>query len=169
MLASTKEVHRGATRSEEKTGLLSNLESRVSRIGFIVSLMLCAFFVGLALSWTTVRAYRNERDDLLRRAGFTTIQMELAAAALNAEEGRFEEARLNASNFYRDLRDRYDTDDSLQAPRAREEVRTILSRRDEVIFLLGRGDTSAARILADGFFKLRSIDTPQAAEEHSGD
>ena len=101
----------------------------------VIAIMVTAFLLGFALSSTSAGASERDPENMLGRASLAFIQLEPASTALGAERGRFDEARLNASSFFRNLRARYEL---------------------------------ASEILAQEFFRLRTIGPPDAARDSGG-
>jgi len=122
------------------------------RIGLIAGAIILAFLVGFA--WQFVRAQRLAHTlDSTRRA-LATSQSEatLGAAAIEAQQGRYETSRQLASDFFTAIQG--------EVARASESVppavTTILGQRDSVITLLSRNDGQAATLLSRMFVQYRT-------------
>jgi len=129
----------------------------LKRIAWIAGLMLIAFLVGFVPMWLAANGYERERDSLQNQAHIHAMRHTLASAALNADRGRFDEARAQASSFFTDLRTEFDREESALDPQAKEHVQEMLARRDEVITMLARDDRAAADVLADWYFQFENI------------
>jgi hypothetical protein len=131
--------------------------SILTKIDLVVCLLICAFLAGLALSSPLANIFREEGRELNKRADLTNIRVALAEATLDAQAGRFENARRNASGGFRELRAHFESDDMMQQPETREKVRQILSKREEIMLLIGSRNTDVAEILGDTFYELKNI------------
>ena len=137
------------------------------RVGVSAAALLMAFLLGLIpmgiSRWRAVRQIGAERDSVAnqlteaqRELRRQRLQNSLAAAALDARRGEFETARQAASSFFTLLSQEIDNPaDSALAPAARERLRLLSARRDEIITLLARSDPTSADRLADLYLTYR--------------
>jgi len=122
------------------------------RIGLIAGAIIVAFLVGFV--WQYVRAQQLARTlDSTRRALATTrSEATLGAAAIEAQQGRYETSRQLASDFFTALQG----DVARASASVPPAVTTILGRRDSVITLLSRNDGQAAALLSRMFVEYRA-------------
>lgn len=120
----------------------------VKRFSTVAYLMLLACLAGYAPGWLAARGYEFEINDLRRQTRLNSIRASLAEAALNANRGEFEEARRNSSDFFTNLQAELDREDPLFEAKNRGKLQDILSKRDELITHLARGDKNTATVLS---------------------
>ena len=136
------------------SGTFPPKDRRVHRFATIATVVFFAFILGFVPMWLTARSRTGERDaaqQALRRAG---IENALAAAAIYAARGEYEDARVAASTFYTDLQAEIERPDSSVAA-SRDAVQGILAGRDETITLLARGDPAVAARLSATYVEYR--------------
>lgn len=86
----------------------------------------------------------EQRDAAQRGVRLAQLKNTLSAAVIDVQRGQYEPARQLASDFYTILRREVETDTaSVFTPGQREELRSLLSERDELITLLARSDPAA--------------------------
>jgi hypothetical protein len=120
-----------------------------------------AFLLGFFPMWLAARNYERERDRAVENLRPVELQNDLAAAAMLAQRGEFEQARQRASEFFTALRAEVDRETSA-LNRRRAAVEPVLARLDETITLLARSDAAAAADLADLYFSFRESSQPPA-------
>ncbi len=89
----------------------------------------------------------EQRDAAQRGVRLAQLQGTLSEALIEAQRGQYEPARQLTSDFYTDLRRQIDTSDSFFTPSQRDQLRVLLTERDELITLLARSDPSSAERL----------------------
>jgi len=121
--------------------------------GFIihVDVLLLAFLLGFVPMW--LRSRNAERQLRLAR-----IENSLASAAIDARRGAFETARQAASDFFTFLRAEFNRGvESALSQVEMASLQPLLTRRDEIITLLARGDATSADLLSDLSASYRAI------------
>ncbi len=120
--------------------------------GFILYaiLPLVAFLLGFVPMWWKSRECSSRLPEVERQLGLARLQNDLASAAINARLGDYESARQAASDFFTYVRAETDSEAaSAFSPAQRDLVLPLLTRRDEIITLLARGDPASADMLSD--------------------
>ena len=116
-----------------------------------VALLLLAFLLGLVPMW--LKSRRAERQLSLAR-----IENSLASAAIDAQRGDYETARQAASDFFTFLRTEFNRGvDSTLSQAEMASLQPLLTRRDEIITLLARGDATSADLLSSLYASYRTI------------
>ena len=116
-----------------------------------VALLLLAFLLGLVPMW--LKSRRAERQLSLAR-----MENSLASAAIDARRGDYETARQAASDFFTFLRTEFNREvDSALSRAEMASLQPLLTRRDEIITLLARGDATSADLLSDLYVSYRTI------------
>jgi hypothetical protein len=119
---------------------------------------------GIGAGWQYIRANRlqSQLDTAQRALTLQRLENTLAAAVLEAQRGRYEEARQLASSFFSGLQQ-----DIAQVPdSARQSFEGILQQRDAAITALSRSDPEAGSLLAQLFGRFRtSLGEPMASTE----
>ena len=116
-----------------------------------VALLLLAFLLGLVPMW--LKSRRAERQLSLAR-----MENSLASAAIDARRGDYETARQAASDFFTFLRTEFNRGVDLTLSQAEmASLQPLLTRRDEIITLLARGDATSADLLSDLYVSYRTI------------
>lgn len=116
-------------------------DNRGKRILIYAAVAVVIFLLGLIPMGIMAYSRAVERDQARRELRFCTIQAALASATIDARFGNYEPARQAASNFFTDLRTEIDKgSESVFDQSQRENLRTLLTPRDEVVTLLARGD-----------------------------
>lgn len=133
-----------------------------TRLAVILIVAVAAYVVGFVPGWSKSRSLNRRVSDLRRQLALSEIENKLAAAALEANLGRHEQARQSASQFFTRLRDELDHDkDSALSPAQRDQALQLLNQRDDIITLLARSDPSSSKKLADLYVAFRKL-TPAA-------
>jgi len=123
-----------------------------------VTLLLLAFLAGFVPMWLKSRANAGSLADAQRRLSLARMENSLASAAIDARRGNYETARLAASEFFTVLRT--ETSKGADSAFSDEEIsrlQPLLSRRDEIITQLARGDGTAADLLSDVYVSYREV------------
>ena len=116
-----------------------------------VALLVLAFLLGFVPLW--LRSRNAERQLSLAR-----IENSLASAAIDARRGVYETARQAASDFFTYLRTEFNRGvDSALSQAEISSLQPLLTRRDEIITLLARGDAASADLLSDLYALYRAI------------
>ena len=131
--------------------------NRVKSFATMAYLMLLACLVGYVPGWLAARGHEFEINDLRSQTRVNSIRVSLAEAALNANRGEFEEARRNSSDFFTNLQAELNREDPLFDADDRTKLDSILSRRDEVITQLARGDKNMTTLLSGWYFTTEKL------------
>ncbi len=116
-----------------------------------VALLVLAFLLGFVPLW--LRSRNAERQLSLAR-----MENSLASAAIDARRGVYETARQAASDFFTFLRTEFNRGvDSALSQAEMASLQPLLTRRDEIITLLARGDATSADLLSDLYASYRTI------------
>jgi hypothetical protein len=121
------------------------------RVGIYIIAALIIFLLGLIPMWLKANAAASQRDAAERELHLSKMQNMLASAAIDAQRGEYEPARQEASNFFTTLGEQLDkgeTDKTLTQAQ-RDNLKPLLSQRDDLITLLARSDPAAAPRLLD--------------------
>lgn len=140
-------------RREKDLATEDNAQSEKSsiwkRIAIFVGALVLAFLLGLIPMWMSEREAVKQRDAAQTNLRLSRTENRLAAAAIDARRGEYEQARLSASDFYTDLRAEVERSESAFNADQRRALQPILAQRDEVITLLARNDPAGADRLMD--------------------
>jgi hypothetical protein len=124
---------------------------RIRRFIIHVALLLLAFLLGFVPLW--LKARNAERQLSLAR-----MENSLATAVIDARRGDYETARQAASDFFTFLRTEFNRGvDSTLSQAEISSLQPLLTRRDEIITLLARGDATSADLLSDLYASYRTI------------
>jgi hypothetical protein len=130
--------------------------ARVRRILLYAAILLVVFLLGLVPMWMTARGHARERDAAQAALRISTLQNNLANAAIDARRGEYEPARQAASDFFTNLRAETDRGrDSAFNEAQQGNLRSIFDTRDDTITLLARNDPASADRLVDLYVKYR--------------
>jgi len=128
--------------------------------GFIIHmrLLLLAFLLGYVPMWIKSRQGSGRLAEAERTLSLARMENNLASAAIDARRGDYETARVAASEFFTVLR----TETSKGADSALSEedigrLQPLLTRRDEIITQLARGDATAADLLSEVYVSYRGV------------
>jgi hypothetical protein len=102
------------------------------------------FLLGFLPTWFKADRAMEQRDAAQREVRLNQLENALGAATIDVQRGEFEPARQTMSEFFTKLRAQIDANDSVFSATQREQLRPLLSQRDEVITLLARTDPAAA-------------------------
>ena len=123
------------------------------RVALYASLCIGFFLLGFVPIWFQATRAIEQRDAAQRVVRLGQLENTLAAALIDVQQGEFEPARQLTSDFYMHLRRQIDTPDtSVFSAAQREQLRSLLAERDELITLLARSDPAAT----DRLFNLYS-------------
>ena len=125
------------------------------RVIIYAVVLLAVFLLGLVPMWLVARGRAGERDTAQRDLRLCRLENNLLAAAVDSRRGEYEPARLAASNFFTSLREQADGQQSDLTPAQKENLRPLLSQRDDVITLLARSDPASADRLAEMYMSFR--------------
>jgi hypothetical protein len=102
------------------------------------------FIAAMVTQYVRTQGVRDELARTRTALGVATSEATLYAAAVHAQQGRYEQARQLASRFFTGLQQRV----AEAPPDARGALQAILDRRDATITLLSRADPASAGALA---------------------
>jgi hypothetical protein len=129
----------------------------LGRISIVLSVVLGALLLGFTPMWLTSKAYKNQLDTVITTLRPSVLQNDLATATINAQQGRFEQARQQSSSFFDDLSREVTRDESSFDTAQFETLESILEQRDEIITLLARSDPKGADRLSALYFNFTQV------------
>ena len=131
---------------------------RIRNFIIYVVLLVLAFLLGLVPMWWLNSQCSSSLSDAERQSSLVKMQNTLASAAIDARRGDYETARLAASVFFTSLRTEFNRGvDSALSQAEIADLQPLLTRRDEIITLLARGDATSADLLSDLYVSYRTI------------
>ena len=106
--------------------------------------------------WLRVRDKAADLAVVQRELGLSQMENDLSEAVIDARRGHYEPARQTASDFFTGLRNQVDKEDNPAiSANQRESLKGLLTRRDDIITLLARGDPAAADRLSNFYVAYR--------------
>jgi hypothetical protein len=127
-----------------------SLSERGKQFRTLIAVLLVGFLVGFIPMWLKARQRTSERDQALHKLQTAELKNQLSAAALNARRARYEVARQELSAFFTSLNGALVRNDNPDINSEHlQALQPELSKRDELITLLARGDPASADRLAD--------------------
>ncbi len=130
----------------------NSTDNRGKRILIYAAVAVVIFLLGVVPMGIMTYSRSVERDQARHELRLCTIQAGLASATIDARLGNYEPARQAASNFFTDLRTEIDKGSASAFDQSqRENLKTLLTPRDEVVTLLARGDPAGADRLSNIF------------------
>lgn len=121
--------------------------TRIALYGFVA---VGLFLMGLVPMAFTARQYAQERAAAQHEVRLKQMEIQLAAAVINADRGEYEPARQTASDFFTSLRSQIDRGSASDlSSLQRDRLKDLLSQRDHVITLLARSDPAAVNHLSE--------------------
>ena len=136
----------------------SRTTHRIRRIILYVALLLLAFLLGLVPMWWLNSQCSSSLAEAERQSSLARMENSLASAAIDAHRGDYETARQAASDFFTSLRT--ETNKGVDSALSQAEITSLqplVTRRDEIITLLARGDATSADVLSDLYVSYRTI------------
>jgi hypothetical protein len=136
----------------------SRTTHRIRRFILYGALLLLAFLLGLVPMWWVNSQCSGSLAEAERQTSLARMENSLASAAIYAQRGDYETARQAASDFFTFLRAA--TSEGVESALSEEDVASLqplLSRRDEIITLLARGEATAADLLSDLYVSYREL------------
>jgi hypothetical protein len=131
---------------------------RIRNFIIYVVLLVLAFLLGLVPMWWLNSQCASSLSDAERQSSLVKMENSLASAAIDARRGDYETARQAASDFFTSLRTEFNRGvDSALSPAEIAGLQPLLTRRDEIITLLARGDATSADLLSDLYVSYRTI------------
>ena len=121
------------------------------RVIIYAVVLIAVFLIGLVPMWLVARQRADQRDQAERYLRLCRLENDLASAAVDARRGEYERARQAASSFFTSLLEQVEQTggpSDLTAAQ-RENLRPLLSQRDDLITLLARSDPAAADRLSE--------------------
>jgi hypothetical protein len=131
---------------------------RVRGFFIYVALLVLAFLLGLVPMWLASRDCTSRLANAERQLSLLRMENSLASAAIDARRGDYETARQAASDFFTVLRT--ETSNGVDSALSEAEIASLqplLSRRDEIITLLARGEATSADLLSDLYASYREL------------
>jgi hypothetical protein len=136
----------------------SRTTHRIRRFIIYVALLLLAFLLGLVPMWWLNSQCSSRLAEAERQTSLARMENSLASAAIDAQRGDYETARQAASDFFTALRTETTTGvDSGLSEAEIAGLQPLLTRRDEIVTLLARGDTASADLLSDLYVSYREL------------
>jgi hypothetical protein len=136
----------------------SRTTHRIRRFILYVALLLLAFLVGFVPMWWLNSQSSSSLAEAERQSSLARMENSLASAAIHAQRGDYETARQAASDFFTSLRT--ETNKGVDSALSQAEIASLqplVTRRDEIITLLARGDATSADQLSDLYVSYRTI------------
>ena len=131
---------------------------RMRRFTIYVALLVLAFLAGLVPMWLSSRACSSSLAEVERQLSLARMENSLASAAIGARRGDYELARQAASDCFTSLGT--ETSNGVESALSEAEIadlQPLLTRRDEIITLLARGDATSADLLSTLYASYRTI------------
>ena len=124
---------------------ISGLAIPWKRVGLYITISCGFFLLGFIPMWLKASSAIEQRNAAQREVRLTQLENTLGAAIVDVYRGDFEPARQITSDFYTNLRNQIDAGSaSVFTPAQREQLRPLLTERDDLITLLARSDPGAA-------------------------
>jgi hypothetical protein len=147
--------------SEDKKSKPAETTHRIRGFSLHVGRLLGTFLLGFVPMWLKSRERSSSLAEAERELSLVRMENSLASAAIGARRGDYETARRAASDFFTSLRTEFNRDvDSALSQAEVASLQPLLSRRDEAITLLARGDAACADLLADLYVSYRKLMNP---------
>jgi len=144
--------------SEDRQSKPAKTTHRIRGFSLYVARLLVAFLLGFVPMWLKSRERSSNLAEAKRQSSLAKMQNSLGAAAIDARRGDYETARQAASDFFTSLRTEFNRDvDSALSQAEIASLQPLLTRRDEIVTLLARGDATAADLLSDLYVSYRTI------------
>jgi len=136
----------------------SRTTHRIRRFIIYVALLLLAFLLGFVPMWWVNSQCSSSLAEAERQLSLARMENSLASAAIYAQRGDYETARQAASDFFTALRtETANGADSGLSEAELASLQPLLTRRDEIVTLLARGDTASADLLSDLYVSYREL------------
>jgi hypothetical protein len=136
----------------------SRTTHRLRRFILHVVLLLLAFLLGFVPMWLKSRECSSSLAEAERQSSLARMENSLASATIDARRGDYETARQAASDFFTSLRTEFNSGlDSALSQAEISSLQPLLTRRDEIVTLLARGDATSADQLSDLYVSYRTI------------
>ena len=111
------------------------------RVALYATIAAGFFLLGFLPMWFKTTQAIEQRDAAQRAVRLAQLQNTLATAVVEVQRGQFEPARQLTSDFYTNLRRQIDSGSgSPFTSSQRENLKSLLAERDELITLLARSD-----------------------------
>lgn len=137
--------HHGNPRGKMLIEKIAELSIPWRRVILYATLCGGFFLLGFIPMWLKAGEAIEQRDAAQRELRLTQLQNTIGAAIVNVQQGEHELARQTTSDFYTNLRTQIDAgNESVFTSDQREELRPLLTERDDVITLLARSDPASA-------------------------
>ena len=135
----------------------SRTTHRIWRLVIYVALLLLAFLLGFVPMWLKSSECSSRLAEAERQSSQARMENSLASAAIHAQRGDYETARQAASDFFTSLRTEFTSGvDSALSPAEIASLQPLLTRRDEIVTTLARGDATSADLLSDLYVSYRT-------------
>lgn len=157
MSASTQRAPTNFQVAEKKQTIKGTPAVNWRTLGIYVALALGFFLLGAVPMGFRAHENANQRDAAQHELRLSQMQNTLSSAVIDARRGDYEPARQLTSDFFNDLRKQLDVtgDRALFAPEQRQNLKPLLSQRDDVITLLARSDPASAERLSNLYVAYR--------------
>jgi hypothetical protein len=144
--------------SENKKSRPAKTTHRIRGFILYVARLLVAFLLGFVPMWLKSRDHSSSLAEAERQTSLVRMENSLASAVIYAQRDDYETARQAASDFFTALR--IETTNGADSGLSQAEIaglQPLLTRRDEIVTLLARGDTASADLLSDLYVSYRTI------------
>jgi hypothetical protein len=144
--------------SENKQSKPDKTTHRIRGFSLYVARLLVAFLLGFVPMWLKSREHSSSLAEAERQSSLARMENSLASAAIYAQLGDYETAHQAASDFFTALRtETANGADSGLSEAELASLQPLLTRRDEIVTLLARGDTASADLLSDLYVSYREL------------
>ena len=118
--------------------------------------LLIAFLLGFLPMWLRVNNTARDRDAAQQELRRSQIQNAISAAVIDSRRAEYESARESASLFFTEVRAQLDsTSTDIFSASQKEQLRALMSPRDEIITLLSRNDPASVEKLVEVYVAYR--------------
>lgn len=118
--------------------------------------LLIAFLLGFLPMWLRVSDTARDRDAAQQELRRSQIQNAISAAIIDSRRAEYESARESASLFFTEVRAQLDsTSTGIFSASQKEQLRVLMSPRDEIITLLSRNDPASVEKLVEVYVAYR--------------
>lgn len=121
-----------------------------------VAAFLIVFLLGFVPMWLQVKNTARDRDVVQQELRRSQMQNAISAAVIDSRRAEYESARQSASIFFTEVRGQLDsTSTAIFSASQKEQLRALMSPRDEIITLLSRNDPASVEKLVEVYVAYR--------------
>ena len=118
---------------------------------------LIVFLLGFVPMWLRARNTARDRDVVQQELRRSQIQNAISAAVIDSRRAEYESARESASLFFTEVRAELDSASTgIFSASQKEQLRALMSPRDEIITLLSRNDPASVEKLVEVYIAYRT-------------